>query len=132
MFLGTHSTSLINTNRIILPKKFRILFKGNQIVLTKGLDQCIWGFDLENWQKVTDEYLKLPIGEGENREKRRNIFGEAEVVELDKQGRFLVPLRLMEYAKLKKDLDLVGIGDRFEIWNPRELRKIRRNDGRLS
>lgn len=129
MFLGTFVAVLTGKNRIVLPKKFRSqLGKGRQIVLTKGLDDCLWGFAIQDWNNESDKILGLAIEEVKVRRVRRYIFGEAEIVELDRQGRFVIPDGLFRFAQFKKEMALVGIGDRFEIWDRKKWEETKRED----
>lgn len=131
MFLGTYKTALTGKNRVILPKKFRAQLKDNDsLVLTKGLDSCVWGFSRTGFNWEMDRYLRLSIEEREVRDKRRYIFGEAEFVDLDRQGRFVIPEGLFKFAQLGNEVIMVGIGDRFEIWNEKLFKQIMKWEGR--
>ena len=123
MFLGTYTVTFSGKGRVILPKKFRNELKGDQVVLMKGIDGGVWGFTLGGWAEFTAKQLEVPLTEVEGRELRRRFFPNAEVVELDGQGRIVIPDFLLRTIKLFTGVTLVGGGDHFEIWSPIEWRK---------
>lgn len=118
MFLGTYQTLFSGKGRVILPKKFRAELKGLEIVLTRGLDGCIWGFDKKNWEKEARAQLETPITDKKGRDLRRLIFSGTEIAELDSQGRFIIPMALLSYAGINKGVVMIGAGDHIEIWDP--------------
>ena len=124
MFLGTYQLGFSGKNRVVLPKKIRQALLGSGIVLTKGLDGCIWGFGNEDFEREAEKQLEIPIRTDEGRVLRRMFFSEAEAVELDKQGRFVIPRPLLAFAKIGKEVLLLGAGDHFEIWNPQILASL--------
>lgn len=87
-------------------------------MLSRGFEGCIWGFSVEDWQKEAEKQLLISATEKEARDLRRYLFSAAEEVDLDSQGRFVIPKPLLKYAKLEGEVVLVGTGDHFEIWNP--------------
>lgn len=120
MFLGEYKLKFTGLRRIILPRKFRgELGSMNEVVLSRGLDNCIFGFAKSAWEKETKRQLEIPITSEEGRNLRRYLFSAAEDVKLDRQGRFVIPKVLLDYANLKEEVVLVGAGDHFEIWNPK-------------
>ncbi len=87
-------------------------------MLTKGFDACLAGFDREDWEQRAQELLGVSLLDREQLEKRRFLFSSATQVEIDEQGRFVVPKNLVQYAHLdNKKAMVVGVGDHFEIWN---------------
>ncbi len=124
MFLGTYKTTFSGVGRVILPKKMRSELTDSQVVLTKGLDGCVWGFGKVEWERQAAEQLRIPLTEERGRRIRRYIFSEAELADLDRQGRFVVPTGLLTYAEIKKDILIVGAGDHFEIWNVSRFEKL--------
>lgn len=127
MFLGTYQTQFSGLNRLVLPKKFRSQIKNPQIVLTLGLDPCIWGWSIEDFEKQAREQLEIPLTEERGRILRRQFFSEAEICDLDKQGRFVIPLNLAKLIDLKEEVVIIGAGDHFEIWNPEKLKAFDKN-----
>ncbi|SRR5258708_565153 len=124
MFLGSYQTNFSSGSRVILPKKFRQELGLNIVILSRGLDGCIWGFTKKDWQRETKKQFEIPISEERGRFLRRMFFSAAEQVELDDQGRFVIPKILLQFAALKKEVLLIGAGDHFEIWNPKLWQKV--------
>jgi len=127
MFLGTYQTVFSGLNRVILPKKFRVELTEGKVILTRGLDGCIWGFEKKGWEEQAQKQLAIPLTEKQGRDLRRYIFSEAEVAELDRQGRFVIPTRLLSFAGIKDVVILVGAGDHFEIWDEKKWSEETRN-----
>lgn len=117
MLLGTYQPTLIGKNRLALPSKLRREIKGNQLILSVGIEDCIFGFEEEKWEQVTAADLSRPISDSQGRMLRRKLCTNAERVALDSQGRFVIPEAMMKYASIKDNLTLIGAGDHFEIWN---------------
>lgn len=116
MFMGEYNHTLDAKGRLIVPSKFRDLL-GEEFVVTKGLDKCLFVFTEDKWNDVIDSIDNLPITKGKARQFSRFLIGGAATCEIDKQGRILIPQNLREYAGLDKDAMLVGVGNRIEIWN---------------
>jgi MraZ protein len=117
VFFGEYQLSFTAPGRIVLPKKIRELLKGNVFILTKGFNSCLAGFDRDDWEKRTQELVQVSLLEQDNLEKRRFLFSSTVYLEIDDQGRFVIPKNLLEYADLKGKVIVVGVGDHFEIWN---------------
>lgn len=117
VFFGEYQVSFSAPGRIVLPKKLRELLKGNTFVLTKGFDMCLAGYDKEDWEKRAQTLLDVSLLEKENLEKRRFLFSSAVYIEIDDQGRFVIPKNLMGYSQLDEKAMIVGVGDHFEIWS---------------
>lgn len=116
MFIGEYQHGLDAKNRIIIPSKFRDEF-GGKFVLTKGLDGCLYAYALQEW-KILEEKLKaLPLTNKDARAFVRFFFSGASEIELDKQGRGLIPQNLIEYAGIKKEIVSIGVLTRVEIWS---------------
>lgn len=125
MFLGTYQTVFSGKGRVVLPRKFRTeLGRAHEVILTRGLDGCIWGFDKHRWEKEAKKQLEISVTEKEGRWLRRYIFSAAEGSGLDKQGRFVIPANLIDFAGIKNDVYLVGAGDHFELWDPDKWEEI--------
>lgn len=117
VFFGEYQVSFSAPGRIVLPKKLRELLKGNTFVLTKGFDNCLAGYDKQDWEQRAQELLNVSLLERENLEKRRFLFSSAVYLEIDDQGRFVVPKNLLQYGVLNQKVVIVGVGDHFEIWD---------------
>ena len=117
MLLGTYQPNLIGKNRLALPVKLRREIKGNRLVLAVGFEECILGFEERKWQEATATDLARPLSDQNGRGLRRKMFSQAEVVELDGQGRFVIPENLATGGELKSEIVVIGAGHHFEIWN---------------
>ncbi|MCI0633761.1 MAG: division/cell wall cluster transcriptional repressor MraZ [Actinobacteria bacterium] len=114
--LGTHRYQLDPKGRISLPARFRDVF-AEGAVLTLGQDGCLFCFPRAEWTTRAAEVRGLPLSDPESRAYARMFFGKAEPVELDGQGRLLVPQRLRTEAGITKDAVVLGVFDRMEIWD---------------
>jgi MraZ protein len=117
VFFGEYQVSFSAPGRMVLPKKLRELLKGTTFVLTKGFDVCLAGYDKEDWEQRSKELLGVSLLEREQLDKRRFLFSSAIYIEIDDQGRFVVPKSLLQYAQLHEKVVIVGVGDHFEIWH---------------
>ena len=116
MFKGEFNHTIDPKGRIIVPMKLRDEL-GENFVITKGLDGCLWMFDNDQWEKVENEIREMPFTLKEARVISRFIIAGASDGEMDKQGRVLIAPNLREYAGLDKDVVLAGVGSRVEIWS---------------
>ena len=115
MFMGEYNHTIDAKGRLIIPSKFREIL-GDAFVVTKGLDGCLFVYDNEEWQRFEEKLRSLPITNKEARQFVRFFLAGATEAEVDKQGRILIPNVLREFAELTKDVVLVGVGSRIEIW----------------
>ena len=102
--------------RIIIPAKFRGEL-GTNFIVTRGIENCLFVYSLDNWAKITDKLSSLPFTKKDARTFNRFFMSGATNVELDKQGRININAPLVDYAKLNKDCVVIGTGDRLEIWS---------------
>lgn len=117
MLMGEYKHAMDAKGRLIIPNKLREEL-GEQFVLTRGLDGCIFGYPKENWQLLTEKLSRnLPLGKKDARSIVRFFYSAASDVEFDKQGRIVIPTALREYAQLTKACRIVGVSDRLEIWD---------------
>jgi len=116
MFLGEYKHNLTKGNRLALPSKIRSAVAGNKIVLAKGFEACILGYQKTAWGQMAKTELAKPVSETEARRIRRQLFAGAVSVEIDQQGRIVIPGNLLEYAGIKNEAVVIGAGDHFEIW----------------
>lgn len=118
MFLGEYKSKFTGLGRVILPKKIRLELQGEQIVLSRGFENCVWGFSKEEFEKEAKRQLELSVIEERARNLRRYLFSASIEVELDVQGRFVIPMTLLKHASLedRKEVVIVGAGDHFEVW----------------
>ena len=115
MFIGEYQHNLDTKGRLAVPAKFRSqLAKG--AVVTKGLDDCLFLYTKEEWKKLADKLATLPIAKANSRAFARLMLAGAMDVEIDRQGRMLIPDYLRKYADLKKKVVVAGLWSRVEIW----------------
>ena len=116
MFMGEYNHTIDAKGRVIVPSKFRDLL-GDEFVVTKGLDGCLFVFDNKEWAAFEEKLRSLPITNKAARAIVRFFLAGAASVEVDKQGRILLPASLRDFAGLTKDAVLIGVGSRIEIWS---------------
>ena len=116
MFMGEYNHSVDAKGRLIVPSKFREQL-GNEFVVTKGLDGCLFVYSQEEWKRIEESLREKPLTSKDARKFMRFFFAGAANCEVDKQGRILLPPVLREYANLTKDVVLVGVLSRVEIWD---------------
>ncbi len=116
MFMGEYSHSIDTKGRLIMPSKFREML-GEQFVVTKGLDGCLFVYDQNEWTAFEEKLKSLPITNKDARKFVRFFLAGAAEMTVDKQGRILLPAVLREFAEIVSDAVLVGVGSRIEIWS---------------
>lgn len=114
MLIGEYSHSLDQKGRVNFPARLREDL-GDRFVITKGLDDCLFVYSLEEWAKLEEKLSELPLSK--SRMLKRFFYAGAVEVEGDKQGRVIIPQNLREYAGLQKDVTVVGASTRAEIWD---------------
>ena len=115
MFMGQYEHSIDTKGRVIIPAKYREEL-GENFVVTRGLDGCLFLYPQAEWQNFVEKLQKLPSNQN-TRKMQRQFLSKAMEVVLDKQGRILVPSLLREIAALKKDIVFVGMMNRVEVWD---------------
>ena len=123
MFIGEYQHTLDPKNRVIMPSKFREKL-GDSFVMTKGLDNCLFIYSSKEWSIVEDKLKSLPMTNKDARAFVRFFFAGACECELDKQGRIVMPNNLKEYANIDKELVIIGVSTRIEIWSKEEWNKF--------
>lgn len=132
MFLGSYKPSFdFKSRRIALPKKIREYLTTSDVVLSFGFEKCIFGFDNKAWEAESKKHLQEPVTQARAREIRRFLFSTAEHTQLDDQGRIVIPLHLLEYARIRKP-QVIGAGDHFEIWEESNWLKYKKKMEGLS
>ena len=116
MLIGEYEHTLDAKGRIIMPSKLREDI-GEKFIITKGLDGCLFAFSIEEWKKFEEKLRTLPISNKDARNFSRFFFAGAIDCEIDKQGRFLISSNLREFAGLEKEVVIVGMDSRLEIWS---------------
>ena len=116
MFMGEYNHTVDTKGRLIIPSKFREQL-GEEFIVTKGLDGCLFVFPQDEWQAFEEKLRTLPLTQKGARQFTRFFVAGATHCELDKQGRILLPATLREFAGLDKDVVLAGMLNRIEIWS---------------
>lgn len=116
MFMGEYNHTIDAKGRLIVPAKFREAL-GDEFVVTKGLDGCLFVYSDSEWNAFEEKLRTLPLTNKNARQFTRFFLAGAAACEVDKQGRILLPQVLREFAKLEKDVVLVGVASRIEIWS---------------
>jgi len=116
MFIGEYHHTIDEKGRIIIPAKFREEL-GNNFIITRGIENCLFVYSTENWAKITNKLNSLPFTKKDARTFNRFFMSGATDVELDKQGRVNISKPLIDYANLLKDCVIIGTGDRLEVWS---------------
>ena len=116
VLLGEYQHTVDTKGRLFLPAKFREEL-GETVVFTKGLDACLFGYSLSEWSVLEEKLKKLPLAKPEARAFARFFFAGAAEIGYDKQGRILLPPVLREHARLEKEVVVIGVSNRIEIWS---------------
>lgn len=116
MFMGEYQHTIDDKGRLIMPAKFREGL-GDKFVVTKGLDGCLFVYPMEEWRVLEGKLRSLPFTKADARAFARFFFSGATECELDKQGRILLPTNLRDHAQLQKDIFIIGVSTRLEIWS---------------
>jgi MraZ protein len=121
MFLGRFSYTVDAKGRLAVPARFRPELAG-EVVLTRGIDPCLALYPMASWQPLAAKVDALSIADPDTRAFRRLVFAEAVNLELDGQGRILLPSDLRDYAGIVREAMVVGVNTSVEIWNPENWR----------
>jgi len=109
VFFGDYLVSFSAPGRVVLPKKLRELLKGNVFILAKGFNFCLAGFDKDAWEEKAKDLVNVSLLENENLEKRRFIFSSTVYLEIDDQGRFVIPKNMLDFSSLKNKVQIIGM-----------------------
>lgn len=127
MLIGEYEHTLDVKGRLIMPSKLREDI-GDKFIITKGLDGCLFGFSLNEWEQFEDKLKSLPLTNKNARDFVRFFLSGAVSIEIDKQGRFLVASNLREYASMEKEVVIIGVGTRIEFWSKENWNKYNNSD----
>ena len=119
MFLGEFEHNIDIKGRLIIPSKFRGRLAAG-VVVTRGIDPCLWLFPKDTFLELAPRLMAPSLTRPDARELRRQVFGGASDSTPDKQGRVIVPPKLLEFANIDKQAVILGVFDHCEIWNPEE------------
>lgn len=116
MFMGEYHHNVDAKGRLIVPVKFREEL-GEVFILTRGLDQCLFGYPMSEWKVIEEKIKGFPLTKKDARAFTRFFFSGATECEIDKQGRINIATPLVNYAKLEKECVVLGVSNRIEIWS---------------
>lgn len=117
--MGEYQHTLDDKGRMAIPARFREKL-GERCIITRGLDRCLFVYPEAEWHNLEEKVKSLPLTKGDARSFTRFLFSGASECELDKQGRVIVPQNLREYAGIEKDVVIIGVNTRVEIWAQKE------------
>ena len=113
--MGEYQHSVDIKGRLIVPAKFRDQLS-DSFIITRGLDNCLFGYPMDEWRKLEEKLKELPVTKKDARAFVRFFFSGATEVEIDRQGRINIPTTLLQYANIVKDCVIIGVASRIEIW----------------
>ena len=117
MFFGAFEHTIDSKGRLTIPAKFKDPLAGG-IVITRGLDGCLWGFTRQEWQKISEKIASLTLTNAEARRFTRFMFSSASDAIPDRNGRVVIPQKLLEYGGIGREVVVAGVMNKIEIWNP--------------
>jgi len=116
MLIGEYRYSIDDKKRVSVPARWQVEL-GKKVIVTRGLDGCLFLFSQKEWKKLVDKISKLPLGQRDSRGFQRMMLSGAMEVSIDSLGRILIPDYLKRYADLKKKVVIVGLYNHIEIWD---------------
>ena len=135
-FTSEYESKLDTKGRIVLPAKIKAQLpsgEGDELVIRSGFELCLIIYPMVEFKKVFSKISGLSEFNEEYRKLQRNFFSGTATVELDANGRFVIPKNMLNYAQLEKDLILIGMGNKVEVWNPSIYEKhLIKDPGELS
>lgn len=117
MFLGEYQPNITEGSRIALPKRLRDQIRGDEVILSRGFEKCVFLYDKEDWQAEARRYIENPISDPKTRELKRYMYAGAVESTVDTQGRIVLPANLKSYANIDKKTAVIGAGDHIEVWD---------------
>ena len=127
MLSGEYRHNIDLKGRIIIPSKIRFEM-GDKIVITRGLDGCLFGYNEKTWESIMQKLSALPYTKSDVRKYTRFMTSGAITLEFDKQGRVNIPTYLNQYASLEKEVVIIGVIDRIEIWSKDKWEEFMNNN----
>ena len=125
--MGSYTHAVDHKGRVNIPTKFRRFLPPepeDALVLTRGLDGCLFAYPLEEWQVIEEKLRSLPVTQQNARQFIRLLTSQATTVALDKQGRIAIPKPLLDLARIETDIVIIGTLDHFELWNPQDYEHV--------
>lgn len=123
MFMGEFQHTIDAKGRLIVPSKFRDKL-GEKFVVTRGMDGCLFGYPLSEWEHLEKKLEEMPLAKKDARTFVRFFYSAATECELDKQGRINIPQTLRNHAQLNKNCVVIGVSNRIEIWDEARWREF--------
>jgi len=123
MWYGQYKHTLDSKDRFILPSRFREKMKGfkdKRFYFTFGLENCLFLFHIDKWKELEEKLQSLAFTKKESRFFNRLYFSGAQEIEADSQGRIIVPKHLKDFSRIKREIIILGVGDRIEVWDKGE------------
>ena len=129
LFLGEYRVNFSGQGRIVIPKKIReALGSTKTFTLTKGFDKCLSGYRENEWEKGAENLVGPSLLEAQKVEIKRHLFSSAVSIDIDEQGRVIIPKHLIDYGDLTgEDVVVIGVGSYFEFWNPKKWSEYSRS-----
>lgn len=131
MFIGEYNHNLDDKGRLAIPAKFRLILKKGAVV-TKGLDNCLFLYSKDQFEKIAKKFAALPISQASARAFSRHMLAGAMDVEFDNQGRITLPEYLRSFSGLQKKIIVAGLYDHLEIWDENSWNKYKKENERNS
>ena len=116
MFFGEYQPSIDEKGRLALPKKLREQIQGGAVILSRGFESSILGYDKTKWEDEAFKQVDAPISDARVRHLKQYMYSGAAEVSFDEQGRFVIPPNLRGHAGIENEVIVIGAGDHFEIW----------------
>lgn len=117
MFLGEYQPNITEGSRIALPKKLRDQVLGDEVILSRGFEKCIFIYAKEDWVREAQKQVENPISDAKTRDLKRYMYASATETTIDTQGRIVLPNNLKDYAGVSKNTAVIGAGDHIELWD---------------
>jgi len=117
MFLGEYQPNMTEGSRIALPKKLRDQIAGDEVIISRGFEKCIFVYAKEDWVIEAEKQVESPITDLKTRDIKRYMYASATETGIDTQGRLVLPNNLKDYAGIDKKTAVIGAGDHIEIWD---------------
>ena len=131
MFMGTYDHSIDAKGRVIVPAKLREGL-GESFVVTLGLDGCLFAYPMDEWEKLSESLAKLPSNQKSARFLQRMFLSGAEEAEPDKQGKVLIKQQHRDHAGLTKEVTIIGVSKRVEIWDSARWAEYENSENEMS
>ena len=127
MFMGEFHHNIDEKGRLIIPSKFRNEL-GSKFIVTRGIEECLFVYSLDEWNKMVEELKTLPFTRKDARAFTRMFLSGATECELDNNGRINIPSPLTNYASLEKECVVIGVNERLEIWSNEKYEEFFNNN----